>query len=479
MKANKRDIVWNYVGIFMSLSSNFLILPFMIYFLESDELGLWYVFLSIGAIVTLFDFGFNPTLARNVNYCWNGALKLSKADLEFTDNLKPNFLLLKKVIATCKKIYLIISIVALIVLITIGTMYIIEISKELKGNDHFIAWGIYCSAVFLNLYYGYYTVFLRGVGAIAQSNIANVVSRFLQILISIILLFLGFNLIAVSIAYFIYGILFRILSKNAFYKFENIGQKLDEVKVNSDFKDIKNTFSIIWHNAWRDGLVSVSRYLTVQASVIISSLFFSLTVTGVYSISIQLITALSTIAGALYTAYQPSLQSAYINNRQNDSKVMMSLAMTVYGLTFWFGFIALIIIGVPLLGYLNPDTVINIPILLGIAIYDFLLKHHSYYASYISNTNKVTYMKSFLISSLMSILLAIVLIKVTSWDLWALIIAQIISQVIYNNWAWPYKVMRSLDTNMKEMFEIGIREILKFGSLYLKKRKAFSTTKKN
>ena len=61
IKAKKKDIVWNYIGIFFSMGANFLILPFMLWFLDADSIGLWYVYLSIGGIAALFDFGFNPT----------------------------------------------------------------------------------------------------------------------------------------------------------------------------------------------------------------------------------------------------------------------------------------------------------------------------------------------------------------------------------------------------------------------------------
>lgn len=73
INTNKSDIVWNYLGIITSLGSQVILLPILIKFLEPDVLGLWYIFVSIGSLVLLFDFGFNPTIARTVSYCWSGA----------------------------------------------------------------------------------------------------------------------------------------------------------------------------------------------------------------------------------------------------------------------------------------------------------------------------------------------------------------------------------------------------------------------
>ncbi|GAA0182417.1 O-unit flippase-like protein [Clostridium sediminicola] len=459
MKVRKNDVIWNYIGTFMSLGSNFLLLPFMMHYLNGEALGLWYVFLSIGGIVNLFDFGFNPTLARNVAYSWSGAVALSKTDAIFVANCEPNIGLLKKVILTCKRIYLIISVLALTILLTIGTVYILHLSNNMIGYTHIAAWIIYSFAVFLNIYYGYYTTFLRGVGAISKINIATVLSRTFQIILSIVLLHLGFGLVAVSLAYLGYGLLFRLISKNAFYKYENIGERIknDRTIIVSD--DIKETFFLVWHNAWRDGMVSLSRYLSNQASVIICSMYLSLTETGIYSISIQLITAIATISGALYTTFQPSLQSAYINNNIEKLKKLMSIAMTVYCTLFWIGVVALIFIGIPILEVIKPDVVFSIPILLVISLYQFLLKHHSYYASYISNTNNVPYMKSFILSSFIGIIISILLIRLTNMGVWGLIFAQIIVQGVYNNWMWPYKVMKSLNTDPVDMFKLSLQEI--------------------
>lgn len=114
INTNKSDIVWNYLGIITSLGSQVILLPILIKFLEPDVLGLWYIFVSIGSLVLLFDFGFNPTIARTVSYCWSGAKSLNKIDVEYIEkDSNTNYELLYYVIKTCKILYLVIAIVAL------------------------------------------------------------------------------------------------------------------------------------------------------------------------------------------------------------------------------------------------------------------------------------------------------------------------------------------------------------------------------
>jgi O-antigen/teichoic acid export membrane protein len=468
MKISGGDVIWNYIGTFMAMGANLLLLPFFIYFLTGDSLGLWFVFASVGGLVTLFDFGFSPTLARNVAYTWGGAKSLIHNDVIHSNNNEPNYLLLKKVLITSKFIYLLISLLALLILLSIGTYYIYVVSGEISGYSHIFAWLIYCVAIFMNLYYGFYITFLRGVGAIKQVNIATVFSRIFQILSSIIFLFLGFGILGIAISYLLYGLTFRSISKRLFLKFQNIGFKLNLITSKVDKSEILILFRVIWHNAWKDGLVSLSRFLSNQATVLISSIYFTLIETGYYSISIQLVAAISTLSTTVYSVFQPSFQALHITGDQEKIRKLMSISVVTYLLSFIIGLFALVLIGFPILSYIRPTFKVDLLIFTSITIYDFLLKHQFLFASFISNTNKVPYMPSFILSSLFGIILSIILLETTNFGLWALIISQIVSQLIYNNWKWTSVVLKSLDITYTKLLCLGFNHIFSFLKMKLK-----------
>ena len=460
MRITKADITWGYFGTIMNLGINIILLPLVLKFLSSDEIGLWYVFLSIGSIVTLFDFGFAPTLARNIAYSWSGAQELSKEDVTKNQIIKePNLSLMKDVIKTCKVIYLIIALIALLVLVTGGTVYISYITRDLLGQKYLAAWGIYCVAVFFNLYYGYFTSFLKGVGAISENSKATVIAKFIQIMMAFVLLLFGLGILAVAIAYLLSGFAYRIASKTYFFKYENIGNRLKHTTVSVEAINTKKTFIIIWHNAWRDGLVSLSNYLMFQANTLICSLYLSLTETGIYALSLQLVQIVSSISVSLYGTYQPLLQESYLNRDREKSKQIMSIAMTVFFFMFGLGCLVLVIIGTPIINWIKPGAEIDRAVLLFMSMYTFLYQHHSLYASYISNTNKIPYVWSFLISGLVMICLSIVMLKMTSLGIWGLMLSQTTVQICYNNWKWPSVVMKDLKTNPISMLIIGFKEL--------------------
>lgn len=437
----RADAIWSYAGTVLSMGANFLMLPFLMYFLDADMLGLWYIFMSIGTITQLFDFGFAVTFSRNITYCWSGAKELKKEDVVFSDGGEPNYELMKEVISTSKLIYAVISGIALLLLVTIGTFYIRSLTR---GTVPLIAWLVYALAMFLNLYYGYYATFLRGVGAITQANKNTIYARVVQILLVIVLLFLGAGIIGASAAYLAYGLVFRLLGKYHFYRYQGIGAKLAQVNKKIPFAKLKEVFLIVWHNAWRDGLIAVSGYLCSQVSVIICSVYLPLSQTGVYSIGVQVATAITQIAKTLYTAKQPELQNAYINaDMQTMRKTMKSIVSTYVFLSL-LGTVGFILVGRPLLQLVKPAAVVSVPVFLGISAYQIVLGFRDCFGSYFSCTNRIPYLNSFVVSAISGVALSFLAMSVFDAGVWGLIAAQMVSQCAYNVWYWPMMGCREL-----------------------------------
>lgn len=461
IKLTKKDIVWSYAGTILSMSANFIMLPFLIYFLDKDMLGLWYVFVSIGTIATLFDFGFAVTFARNVTYCWSGAKELKQKNVAFADNSgSPNFTLLKKVISTCKFIYFLIAIGTLILLLSIGSWYIWYISNNVNGIRHYIAWGIYSLALFLNLYYGYYVSFLRGVGAIEKVNKSTIFARIIQIFLTILLLAYEWDIIGASIAYLVYGVVFRMSSKHYFYNYEGLKQNLEIVSEQTSKQERNLLIRTVWYNAWREGLISISNYLCNQATTIICSLFFSLSQTGIYSIAVQFALAISTISGTLYMASQPEIQSSYINKDTDRTKTLMSFVVLTVLYIFFVGFIGVWTVMLPIIRFFKSDFNIPFTLFFALCFYHLIMKIRDCYCSYFSSTNRIIYIKAFIFSSIASVLLSACLCHATNWGVWALVIPQIVCQMLFNIWYWPWKAHKDMNLRFSDMLHIGNTRII-------------------
>lgn len=458
IKVSSKDIVWNYAGVIASLGGNLLMLPIVLYFLSGAEVGLWYVFQSMASLSNMFDFGFTPTFSRNVAYCWSGANKLQRENVSYSDGKKVNYVLLKQIIYTCRYIYLLISIIVLIGFSTAGTAYIFHVSGELNGYSHMIAWAIWCLALFLNLYYGYFASLLKGVGAVAESNKVMVIARTAQFVILVAMLLLKTGLIGVSVSYITYGVVLRLLYKYYFYRYKSIGKNLNETQYKPVKDDILKLFKTIWHNAWKEGAVSFANYFCNQMGTIVSSLYLSLEETGVYSMGVQLATAVVTFAYAMYTSYQPSLQSAISNREETRVKKDFAYTVFVYIIITIIGTAAVVVIGRPVIRLIKPEMNIGVGIMLGVSFYQFILKFRNCYTSYLSNSNRIIYFRAFMIFAIVCVGLEFLLCGVFNMGMWGLVIAQVVSQMIYNVWHWPLVVHRELNMNLYELLKLGFLE---------------------
>ena len=460
VRLTNKDYIWSYIGVFVSVGSSAVMLPFVLHFLSEDMYGLWSVFQSIAAITALFDFGFSTTFARNINYCWCGATELRKTGVVFAENSEPNFPLMKRVMTACRYVFLLLSGIALLCMAVPGTLYIRYVCRDIPGWEPMIAWGFYAFAVFLNLYYGYFNSFLRGVGAITDANRVTVAARLTQIVLTVVLLACGFGIIGTGIAYLLYGFLLRILSKRAFLRFRGIGEGLDAVADKTSRGEVWEMFQVVWHNASKEGAVTLANYLANQACTIISPLFLTLAETGVYSLAVQLATVLSNVSGALYSANQPVLQSAYVSNDRSLTRRTMSLIVVSYVLLYIIGLLAIVTLGLPILRLIKPSTTPSISVMLGVGVYQFLLKFRNCYTSYFSCTNRIPYAKAFLISSGLGVVLAVGFLAL-GWGVWGLIWAQIVSQGCYNVWIWPVRAHREMDLSVSQTVQYGWAELRK------------------
>lgn len=461
VKISNKDYIWSYAGVILSLVSNLIITPFAMYFLDSDYFGLWGVFQSLAGITTLFDFGFSTTFARNINYCWNGASELLKSGAVYSESKQANFYLMKKTMNACRVVFLILSVSAFFLLSTIGSFYIKYISSDISGYMPIISWMLYAIAIFLNLYFGYYGSFLRGVGAISDVNKATVISRITQIFVTIVLMMCGFGILGTSVGYLIYGTLYRKIAKYKFFNYQRIGSGLKSIKEKIPSAEIKDMFFVVWHNAWREGMVSLSNYLSNQACTIIVSLYMPLSQTGAYSLAVQIGTAISQVSATMYTANQPVLQSAYIINDKQKTRRTMSLIVVSYCTLNLIGLVLAVTLGLPLLRIIKPETVVSADIMIGIGIYQFLLKFRNCYTSYFSCTNRIPYVKAFFASALICVGLALLNMAKLNLGVWGLIIAQLISQCIFNVWYWMRAAHKEMELTARDTIKYGFEEIFK------------------
>ena len=456
-----KNLIWNYVGTIFSMGSSFILLPFLVFFLTEDELGLWYVFLAISNLTQLFEFGFNPTFARNIVYCVNGSKSLNKTGGSAAGESGVDFFLLKTLLSTSKIIFAAIAVVVFSVVISLGSLYVASITKTLSGSSHWIAWGIFCIAIFFNLYYLYPLTYLRGLGDIASENKSKTYAKIAQLAITPVMLMFGLGLVGAALGYLINGIVLRTSALKAFRMHSEISEGLECVKnIKIKLNDIRSILSTLSYTAIRDGLVQFSNFAVTQATSILCSLYLSLAETGQYSVMMQFATAAQNVACIYARTYFPVFQASYIKGDVNREEELVEKGVTSYVYSFSIIDIIIVFIILPVLPLVKPDFNPDYALYVFISIYYFLWNHHSLFCNYIISMNVVPYAKSFVLSAILGLILSTLFLHFGLGE-WGLILGQVISLAIYNNWKWPHYVMKRLHTTYRSLFVSGTKRWIK------------------
>ncbi|MHB9143471.1 MAG: O-unit flippase-like protein, partial [Paludibacter sp.] len=126
MEIGRKDVIWNFVATFMRVASGIIVLPLVLRLLPSQEVGLWYLFLTIGGLATLLDFGFANSFTRNVTYIFSGVKILKKEGYTPVDNDDKtiDYGLLKSVIAAMRRYYGIVAGVFIVLFIIASPFYL-------------------------------------------------------------------------------------------------------------------------------------------------------------------------------------------------------------------------------------------------------------------------------------------------------------------------------------------------------------------
>lgn len=457
IKTSKGDIIWNYAGSMFNLGMSLFILPFVLSILNQEEIGLWYIFGSIAALVSLLDFGFSPSIMRNILYAWNGAKTLYKEGIpENFENTTPNISLMLTLIQASKRIYLIIASLAAIILTFFGTIYVSTLIETNK-LEYLVSWLIYIAGVCINLYYNYWNPLLKGVGAIKAANQVQVFSKTVYMILTIVGLFLGGGLIWLSVMYLVSGLILNVFSKYIFDKILKIDNQGNELGYSTNTLRILKT---IWPNAKKQGLVTIGAWLITRSSTLLSSHFFGLTVTAELGLTIQLYTFVGGFSSLLYNSYIPEITSSKLREDSSRFKTIFSRAILIQWFVGIVGILSIVFIaplGLKLIGS-NSTLLPRVPLLiLGIIL--FLEWNHSTFAHLITLSNRVPFLVPSLISGISIVVLSFLSAMFTNLGVLGLILSQGVIQLLYNNWVWPRRVCVENDLSIYRLIKIGVHDI--------------------
>ncbi|MFZ7131950.1 MAG: O-unit flippase-like protein [Eubacteriales bacterium] len=455
IQITRRDVIWSYASYILQTGAGFFLLPVILNRLPSEELAIWYVFLSITALVNLLDFGLQPTIMRNVSYIFSGARTLKRQGVAIQNEVLPiDYALLKSLIKSIKRIYMIISFVIAGIMFSVGSMYIRSITDSLINQEQvLISWNIYVLSIVLNFYFYYYTPLLTGRGRIAESNQTIVMSKLTYIFISAIGLLSGYGLIAVSIGNLVGSLVNRITSFYFFY------DKETKINLKSNYTKNINLLPVLWSNAYRMGLVSVGAFLITKGNTLIASKYLNLEIVAQYGLTLQVTMILSTISSIFFRTHIPKFNNYRMIDDLEGVKKDYGKSLLIMNSIYFLGALVILIAGNIILNIVGSNTMLlpeTYTTIILIIIY--LETNHSNCATLITTKNEVPFVKASLLSGAGVLIFGLISVKYLELGILGLLLSQGFVQLAYNNWKWPKEAFKDMSTNYFDIIKIGCLE---------------------
>jgi len=435
-RLSRSAISWSLIATGLRFGSSLFLLPLILWRVPSDELGLWYVFLSLGSLAALMDLGFAHTATRSAGYLWAGSsvlLPFGIADPQIeTDptggvsHSPPNLSILANLVASLRVYYLAVGGLMLLLMTTAGSAWIWHKSAGLANASSirlaFIAYAIGVSLGFAN---SLWPSLLAGINAVKEARQITAACFLAYFCLTVAGLLAGWGIWALVMGTFVAGLAERFIGRTVFYRLVPL----------SFGKFDLSMLRVLWPNAWRTAAVGLGAFMVFQANILICSAFLDLRTTASYGLSLQAVALLVGLSDIWVRVRLPAINHLRARGRTERIPAFFRPRIMLALVTFGVGAAVLLLLGRPLLELLNARTqLLPTALLATLLLIQLLEMHHSLYGELVYSENVNPFVKPALISGLAIVILSVLLTP--RFGVWGMLLASGLVQLCFNNW-WP------------------------------------------
>jgi O-antigen/teichoic acid export membrane protein len=447
-RASQSAVAWSLLAAAFRALAGVLVLPLMVRKIPSQHLGLWYVFLTLQGIGSLFDLGFSPAVTRAAGYLWASAQELKPfgvAAIEKSEEARiaPNYTLLNSLVATMRLYYRFFGVTSGLIMLVAGGAWIWFKTQTLPdANNLRLCYAVFVLGGFLNATGDLWPALLSGINGvrIAQKILLGAAS--ISLVVSLGGLFANFGIWALVLGTVGAGAFTRWGGRSFFIRLA--GPNFDS-RVHPKFDLIAR----LWPTAWRSGLMTLGEFFVISANTLICSAFLNLEITASYGLSLSIL-AMLTYSSYMFTNIKvPLINQFRASARTNDivelwiQRTRVSMAAYVTGALF------LLFFGNQILQLIGSKTLLLPQGQLALALLVIGLQMHNVlYTNLIITENQNPFVAPALLSGGAIFLLSLLLTP--RLGVWGMLLAQGCTQACFNNWWIPSRAIRGLGLSWTE-----------------------------
>lgn len=453
IEIDKSDIFWTYISRFLKIGQGLILLPLILKLLSENQIAIWAVFTTITSLVAIFDLGFSNVFSRNATQLFSTP-ELNNSYFLDNDIVKENKERydLKKLLVIMKKYYSYASLVILIFLSTLGTLYINYISGNIDDKFQlYLSWFFLVGSIVLNFYYNYLAIVLQSKGLIKETQKISFFGILLSLVFAVIGIFLDWGLMAITLAGFLSVVFNRLFLTKIF------NREIEPILPTTNFNFETAYFKDILKDTYKSSIASFSSIIIYRSGIIISTLFLPLAESGSFALSMNLAFILSEISFMFFFSHLPKINSlVYLNDKVGLKKIYLS-SIFVSVLSFLLGGIFLTFYGNNVLLYIESNLLLipkfSYAFVFMILFLDQIMNMSTFI---LFSSNDLSYTKSYFLSAIM-IVISIIIYCTFNMSLFSILFPQLIIQLSYNYWFWPLNIMKKLELKFVDITSIFLK----------------------
>jgi hypothetical protein len=436
-------VAWSWIFNVFRLASGLILLPLVLKRFTTADLGMYYVLLSLSALVPLVDFGFGPAIGRFVGYAMGGSASFQAHGLAKPGNSPaPNYTLLWQLLFSSRALYRLLVFGLLVVLGAWGT-YLVEVRIQETSSvlTTRLAWLVTLFAALFDIYSNWWVVFLRGMNNVLSAARIDALAMAVRLVLAALLLLGGLGLLSIPIGSFFGSLIQRYLARRRCLELLS-GHPPPKTT------QVKEVLRVLWPNTWRAGMIFVGGYLTVNANTAICLHSFGLLANAQYGLSVQLLNVIAGMA-AVWTAVKWPIVAQY-HARHDFTAVQRILRPRIWlqSLSFLAMAAVLLLFGPFLLAHFGSGKQVLPPEWFALlALGSFLDLQLSFWTTVIFIGNRLPFLWPVVAGNTLSLALSLTLVHFTSLGLGSLVLGPLLAGSLFNYWYWPPYACRTIGTS--------------------------------
>ena len=444
-------VAWSWAFNFLRLASGVLLLPLLLRMLSKADLGMYWEFLSLNAIVVMLDVGFSPTVGRFISYAMGGAKRLSAMGLSAEPpHGEPNYPLLWELLFTSRIFYRYVALGIVLLLATVGSVIIGKIVGETSSPAlTWMAWGVSIAAVAADTYFNVWNIFLRNLNKVLVATQISTVAYALRVGIACVLLAYGWGLLSLPVASLLTSLVIRNFSRALCLKALMACPPPGRVEWRAHLRTI-------WPNSWRLGLYFAGAYLSANANVLLCSSVFGLEANATYGLSLQVIRIATGMAGVWVLVKWPLIGQYAARSDISAIERVLWPRLWLQQASYVALAIGAITTGPFLIHYFGKDKdMLSFLWMALLAANGFLEAHCSVWNTLISMWNKLPMLWASLATNAAAFYLNLVLVGLPHSHPGLLVLGPLLAGILLNYWYWPRYGARTIGTTWIQFVRHG------------------------